>query len=74
MRHCLCRQIAGVNADDAKNLASTFGIQGFPTIKYFDSPAELDESTGQVSRKPQDYNGARTKKATPPPAPTSIAG
>lgn len=41
--------IAKVNADDEKSLGKRFGIQGFPTIKYFDG----------VSEKPEDYSGGR---------------
>lgn len=41
--------IAKVNADQEKSLGSRFGIQGFPTIKYFDGKSD----------KPEDYNGGR---------------
>jgi protein disulfide-isomerase A6 len=41
--------IAKVNADQEKSLGTRFGIQGFPTIKYFDGKSE----------KPEDYNGGR---------------
>jgi len=41
--------IAKVDADREKSLGSRFGIQGFPTIKYFDGKSE----------KPEDYNGGR---------------
>jgi protein disulfide-isomerase A6 len=41
--------IAKVDADSEKTLGKRFGIQGFPTIKYFDGKSE----------KPEDYNGGR---------------
>ncbi|KAG0648872.1 disulfide-isomerase tigA [Hyphodiscus hymeniophilus] len=41
--------IAKVDADSEKSLGSRFGIQGFPTIKWFDGKSE----------KPEDYNGGR---------------
>lgn len=41
--------IAKVDADSEKSLGKRFGIQGFPTIKYFNGKDE----------KPEDYNGGR---------------
>ena len=41
--------IAKVDADSEKSLGKRFGIQGFPTIKFFDGKSE----------KPEDYNGGR---------------
>ena len=41
--------IAKVDADAEKSLGKRFGIQGFPTIKYFDGKSET----------PEDYNGGR---------------
>lgn len=41
--------IAKVNADEHKELGRRFGIQGFPTIKYFDGKSE----------EPQAYSGGR---------------
>jgi len=41
--------IAKVDADREKSLGSRFGIQGFPTIKYFDGKSD----------KPEEYNGGR---------------
>jgi len=41
--------IAKVDADREKSLGKRFGIQGFPTIKYFDGK----------SQDPEDYNGGR---------------
>ncbi len=41
--------IAKVDADSEKSLGKRFGIQGFPTIKYFDGKSE----------KPEDYSGGR---------------
>ena len=41
--------IAKVDADAEKDLGKRFGIQGFPTIKWFDGRSD----------KPEDYNGGR---------------
>lgn len=41
--------IAKVDADDHKSLSKRFGVQGFPTIKFFDGKSD----------KPEDYNGGR---------------
>lgn len=41
--------IAKVDADSEKSLGQRFGIQGFPTIKYFDGKSD----------KPEDYTGGR---------------
>lgn len=41
--------IAKVDADAEKSLGKRFGVQGFPTIKFFDGKSE----------KPEDYNGGR---------------
>lgn len=41
--------IARVDADDHKQLGHRFGVQGFPTLKWFDGKSD----------KPTDYNGGR---------------
>jgi len=41
-------KLADVDATEAKSLASKFGVQGFPTLKYF------------VNGKAQDYGGGRS--------------
>jgi len=41
--------IAKVDADAEKSLGKRFGVQGFPTIKFFNGKDE----------KPEDYNGGR---------------
>ena len=41
--------IAKVDADAEKDLGKRFGVQGFPTIKWFDGKSD----------KPEDYNGGR---------------
>jgi protein disulfide-isomerase A6 len=41
--------IAKVDADAEKSLGKRFGIQGFPTIKFFDGKSD----------KPEDYSGGR---------------
>lgn len=41
--------IAKVDADSEKSLGKRFGIQGFPTIKFFDGKSD----------KPEEYSGAR---------------
>jgi protein disulfide-isomerase A6 len=42
-------QIAKVDADAEKSLGARFGVQGFPTLKFFDGK----------SAKPEDYTGGR---------------
>ena len=42
-------QIAKVDADAERDLGKRFGIQGFPTLKFFDGKSD----------KPTDYNGGR---------------
>ncbi|KAM7204326.1 Thioredoxin-like fold [Rhypophila sp. PSN 637] len=42
-------QIAKVDADAEKALGKRFGVQGFPTLKFFDGKSD----------KPVDYNGGR---------------
>ena len=42
-------QIAKVDADAEKSLGKRFGVQGFPTIKFFDGQSD----------KPTEYNGGR---------------
>ncbi len=42
--------VAKVDADEHKSLGKQFGVQGFPTIKWFD---------GKKGSKPEDYNGGR---------------
>ena len=43
--------IAEVNADEDRELAQRFGIQGFPTLKFFPAGA---------ADKPEDYEDGRT--------------
>lgn len=42
--------IANVDADDHKELGKRFGVQGFPTLKWFD---------GKPGSSPEDYKGGR---------------
>lgn len=42
-------QIAKVDADAEKSLGKRFGVQGFPTLKFFDGKSD----------KPTEYNGGR---------------
>ncbi|KLJ09530.1 protein disulfide-isomerase A6 [Blastomyces silverae] len=41
--------ISKVDADEHRSLGKKFGIQGFPTLKWFDGKSD----------KPEDYNGGR---------------
>lgn len=41
--------IAKVDADEHKDLGRRFGVQGFPTLKWFDGKSD----------KPEDYSGGR---------------
>lgn len=42
-------QIAKVDADAQRDLGKRFGVQGFPTLKFFDGKSD----------KPTEYNGGR---------------
>jgi protein disulfide-isomerase A6 len=42
-------QIAKVDADAERSLGKRFGVQGFPTLKWFDGKSD----------KPEDYSGGR---------------
>lgn len=46
-------QIAKVDADSERDLGKRFGVQGFPTLKWFDGKSD----------KPEDYNGGRDLEA-----------
>ena len=46
-------KVGQVNADQHKDLGGQYGIQGFPTIKFF----------GANKKKPTDYQGQRTAAA-----------
>lgn len=41
--------VAKVNADEHRDLGKRFGVQGFPTLKWFDGKSD----------KPEDYSGGR---------------
>jgi protein disulfide-isomerase A6 len=47
--------IASVDADQHKSLGGRFGVQGFPTLKFFPKGGDV--------KKPEDYNGGRTADA-----------
>lgn len=42
--------VANVDADEHKDLGKRFGVQGFPTLKWFD---------GKPGSTPEDYKGGR---------------
>ena len=46
-------QIAKVDADAEKSLGKRFGVQGFPTLKWFDGKSD----------KPEEYSGGRDLEA-----------
>lgn len=48
-------RVGVVNCDDEKELASKYGVKGFPSIKVF-------KGEGKKARRPDDYNGGRTMK------------
>ena len=48
-------RVGAVNADEHREIASQYGIKGFPTIKYW--------RMGDKKSGPQDYQQARTLKA-----------
>ncbi|KAK0638703.1 thioredoxin-like protein [Cercophora newfieldiana] len=69
-------QIAKVDADAEKSLGKRFGIQGFPTLKWFDGKSDVpsDYSGGRdldaLSDFITDKTGVRNKKKAA--APTSV--
>ena len=46
-------KIAGIDADSEKDIAHRYGINGFPTVKFF----------GLDKKNPEDYQGQRTASA-----------
>ena len=44
-------KLAKVDATEAKDLASKFGIQGFPTLKFIKSGATMDYDGGRVEKE-----------------------
>lgn len=46
-------KVGAVNCDEEKSLCSQFGVQGFPTVKWF----------GSNKQAPEDYRGERTAAA-----------
>jgi len=57
--------VGAVNCDEQQQLCSTFGIQGFPTVKMFpwSTVPVPNGQPGQVMKEPTDYNGQRTAAA-----------
>ena len=49
-------RVGAINADQHRELAGQFGIEGFPTIKYW----KMGSKKGM---KPENYNGQRTSAA-----------
>lgn len=49
-------RVGVVNCDEEKELASKYGIRGFPTIKTF-------SGNSKKARRPSDYQGARSSSA-----------
>ena len=47
-------KVAKIDATENKELAARFGVQGYPTIKFFPSGSKDDSSA-------VDYNGPRTE-------------
>lgn len=65
-------QIAKVDADAEKSLGKRFGVQGFPTLKYFDGKSETPEDykSGRDLESLTDFivkkTGIKPKKAQKP--------
>ena len=49
--------------DSNKPLCGQYEIKGFPTIKVFKPERKVDKRTGAMTKKPQDYPGARDAKS-----------
>jgi protein disulfide-isomerase A6 len=67
-------QIAKVDADSEKSLGARFGVQGFPTLKFFDGKSATPEDyTGgrdleSLSDFVKEKTGVRIKKRAAPPS------
>jgi len=55
--------VAAVNGDDERELASAYGIKGFPTIKLFPSQLTKTPDGKGFHKVPEDYEGPRTAAA-----------
>jgi protein disulfide-isomerase A6 len=56
-------KVAAVDCEANKELASHFGIKGFPTIKLFPSKITPTKDKKGYEKIPEDYNGPRTAAA-----------
>jgi len=57
-------RVGAVNCDEQQELCGSFGVKGFPTIKFFPSTfKEVPNKKGAYHKEPEDYNGARTAAA-----------
>ena len=56
------RQFGAVDADEHKELAGRFGVQGFPTLKVFVDKPRMNPYTNKKFRPANNYNGARTAR------------
>lgn len=67
-------QIAKVDADAEKSLGKRFGVQGFPTLKWFDGKSDTPEDykSGRdiesLTNFINDKTGVKPKKALKPPS------
>lgn len=63
-----------MDGDEHKKLSTTYGISGFPTIKFFDGKSKepIDYTGGRDLESFQDFiaekTGARAKRAAKPPS------
>lgn len=70
--------IAKVDADEHKELGRRFGVQGFPTIKWFDGTSDkpTDYASGRdlesLSAFITDNTGAKSKIRSKKPDPTNV--
>jgi len=56
-------KVAAVNGDVEKELAGSFKVSGFPTIKVFPSKFKQTPDGKGITKDPIDYNGPRTAAA-----------
>jgi len=52
--------VGAVDCDAEPKLCSKFGVQSFPTLKLFPGERTRNPYTGEVTKLPQDYTGARS--------------
>jgi protein disulfide-isomerase A6 len=56
-------KVGALDADKYKDIAGGFGVKGFPTIRVFNKPGQMNPYTHKPYRPSEQYSGASTYKA-----------